>query len=120
MTRPPKGPNETTLVVVIFVVVALIVGMILRVQTAFGHEGDDALATWYRSLKMYSGESCCSEHDCHPVDAKIEGDHWVAKIDDTWRPVPAAAILKRENMDGRAVVCIFRGELRCFVPPAAT
>src|ERR1700677_1356703 len=31
---------------------------------------------------------CCDESDCMPVDSKLDGGHWWAKIDDQWELVP--------------------------------
>ena len=38
-----------------------------------------------------------------------------------WFPVPDRAVLRRENPDGRPILCRTpNGFIRCFVPPAGT
>lgn len=87
--------------------------------SAVAHDGDDALSAWYRSLQTYGGASCCNQSDCEPVEVRLSGDHWVIlRTDGSAEPVPDAVILKRENLDGRAIACHWGGELRCFVPPS--
>lgn len=115
-----KDRNEASLIVIMLVVVACLVAMAFRIGAVFGHEGDDSLSSWYRSLQTVSGTSCCSRTDCSPVDSKIEGDHWYARINNEWRVVPDEIILKRDNPAGDAVACVFQGEFRCFVLPQAS
>lgn len=101
-------------------VIGFVVGVVIDVTTAHAHDGNMPLDAWYRSLTTPTGTSCCSEHDCAPVEAKIDGDHWSIQIDGVWRPVPPEVILKRENPDGRPIACVFRGDLRCFILPVAS
>jgi hypothetical protein len=115
-----KRPDEVTWVSLAVVVVVIVLVAILKTTSAHGHAGDDDLSAWYRSLQTPSGASCCNMTDCSPVEAEIRGDHWEAKIDGEWRMVPPEVILKRENMDGRPIACVFRGELRCFILPSSS
>jgi hypothetical protein len=101
-------------------VIGFVVGALISISSALAHDGPTPLDAWYRSLTTPTGYSCCNTSDCSPVEAKIDGDHWSAQIDGIWRPVPPEVILKRENMDGRPIACIYRGEFRCFIPSSAS
>ena len=66
----------------------------------------------------------CAMHDCAPPEARIKEGHWEVLIFPynadyaRWFPVPDHAVLRRENPDGRPVVCRTpNGFIRCFVPP---
>src|SRR5258707_11470351 len=87
---------------------------------AAAHEGNDQLSTWYRSLQTPYGKSCCNMHDCHTTDARIEHEHWQAKIGDQWIDVPDSAVLHRDNLAGEAVICMWNGSVRCFIPASQT
>jgi len=91
------------------------------------HDGADALASWYRSLTTADGKSCCSMHDCAPAEARMKEGRWEVLIqawevgDARWVAVPDRAVLRRENPDGRPILCRTpNGFIRCFVPPAGT
>lgn len=107
-------------VIVVVALSAFLFGVVLAATHAYAHDGDQPLAQWYRSLQAPTGESCCNMKDCQPVDARINGDHWEAKVQGTWQQIPDNIILKRDNLEGRAVLCIYGGSMRCFVPPAET
>src|SRR5439155_17323042 len=70
--------------------------------------------------------SCCSMHDCAPAQARMKDDHWEVlvvpwEVEPRWVAVPEEAILRRDNPDGRPIVCRTpNGFIRCFVPPAGT
>src|SRR6266487_4389372 len=91
-------------------------------SVAAAHDGDDPLSVWYRSLTTTEGQSCCSMRDCAIAEARLEGDHWEVWIvpyegDPHWVSVPEEAVLRRENPDGRPIVCRTpNGFIRCFVP----
>jgi len=87
-----------------------------------GADPSSPLGIWYRSLKVPgTGQSCCSVSDCRPVDAAwIEGDHWRARIGDAVIDIPASRVLRRENLDGRGILCRSVWEVLCFVPPSGT
>ena len=93
---------------------------------AMAHEGADPLALWYRSLTTADGKSCCSMRDCAPAEAQMKEGHWEVLIQPyegsaRWTAVPDRAVLRRENPDGRPIVCRTpNGFIRCFVPPAGT
>jgi hypothetical protein len=90
---------------------------IVTAGTAFAHSGDDLLSAWYRSLTGEAGVSCCSEEDCKPVQAKLIGNEWQVLDENDWEVVPADAILNRENIDGRPILCRVWNKIQCFVPP---
>jgi hypothetical protein len=97
----------------------LLVGTLFAWSAALAHSGNSEIDRWYQSLRVPgSGEGCCSVADCHPTDARLVTNGWEVFVEGSWRPVPEALILTRENMDGRPVVCLYYGVIRCFVPPA--
>jgi hypothetical protein len=94
---------------------------------AVAHEGTDPLAAWYRSLTTTDGKSCCSMHDCAPAEARVRGNHWEVLIlpydasSARWIAVPDRVVLRRENPDGRPILCRTpNGFIHCFIPPAGT
>ncbi len=94
---------------------------------AMAHEGADSLTSWYRSLITADGKSCCTMRDCAPAEARMKEGHWEVLIrayevgDARWVAVPDRALLRRENPDGRPILCRTpNGFIRCFVPPAGT
>jgi len=95
-------------------------------EIARAHEGADPLAAWYRSLTTAEGKSCCSVHDCAPAQARMKEGGWEVLIQPyegiaRWVTVPDRAVLRRENPDGRPIICRTpNGYIRCFVPPAGT
>ena len=96
----------------------------LAAATAAAHEGTDPLAAWYRSLTTADGKSCCSMRDCAPAEARMEEGHWEVWIfpynadHGRWARVPERAVLRRENPDGRPILCRTpNGFIHCFVPP---
>jgi hypothetical protein len=97
------------------------------VGIAMAHEGTDPLAVWYRSLTTADGKSCCSMHDCAPAEARMKEGRWEVLIlpydasNARWVAVPDRAVLRRENPDGRPILCRTpNGFIHCFVPPAGT
>jgi hypothetical protein len=99
----------------------------LAAGVAMAHDGADAPAAWYRSLTTADGKSCCSMHDCAPAEARMKEGHWEVLIrayevaDARWVVVPDRAVLRRENPDGRPILCRTpNGFIRCFLPPAGT
>lgn len=86
---------------------------------ASAHDGGH-LDQWYRSLQAADGTSCCNMRDCAPAEARLKAGVWEVSVEGRWHPVPAAAVLRRENMDGRPIACILGGVVKCFVPPAAS
>jgi hypothetical protein len=97
------------------------------VRIAAAHEGTDPLAVWYRSLKTADGKSCCAMHDCAPAEARMRDGHWEVWIfpynadAGRWFVVEDHAVLRRENPDGRPILCRTpNGFIRCFVPPPGT
>ena len=95
--------------------------------SAAAHEGTDPLTAWYRSLTTADGKSCCSMHDCAPAEARMKEGRWEVRIfpynadAPRWFPVPDRAVLRRENPDGRPILCRTpNGFIHCFVPPPGT
>jgi hypothetical protein len=93
---------------------------------ARAHDGDSPLAVWFRSLIGADGKSCCSMRDCAPAQARMKDDHWEVlivpwEVEPRWVAVPEEAVLRRDNPDGRPIVCRTpNGFIRCFVPPPGT
>jgi len=87
-----------------------------------GADPNSALGIWYRSLRVpETGQSCCNVSDCRPVDAAwVEGDRWRARIGDKVIDIPAKSVLRRENLDGRGILCRSIWAILCFVPPSGT
>jgi hypothetical protein len=104
--------------------IAITLAIGIAVGVAAAHEGMDPLAVWYRSLTTADGKSCCSMSDCGPAEARIKESRWEVLIQPyeggaRWVEVPDRAVLRRENPDGRPIVCRTpNGFIRCFVPPA--
>ena len=100
--------------------------LLFAVPLALAHEGDDALSVWFRTLTTAEGQSCCNMRDCAIAEARMTGDHWEVLIvpyegEPRWMSVPERALLRRDNPDGRPIVCRTpNGFIRCFVPPAGT
>lgn len=70
-------------------------------------------------------ESCCSDRDCYPVEARMVSGQWFAKRreDGKWLPVPPEKIeTNRDSPDGRSHLCAFppgHGDtVLCFIPGA--
>ncbi len=100
---------------------ALALGFLLVVP-ALAHDGSTQLDEWYRSLKTYTGQSCCSWADCEPVDAKLVGDHYEARVGARWISVPPDRVIRRDNPTGSPVLCRERvaGTVLCFIPSSET
>ena len=97
----------------------------LAAGPATAHDGSEPLAAWYRSLTNAEGKSCCSSRDCAPTEARIKEGRWEVFIQpyetsSLWVTVPDRALLRRDNPDGRPILCRTpNGFIRCFVPPPA-
>ena len=76
------------------------------------------LGAWYRSQHAPDGKSCRSIADCRPIDARLVGEHWEIRTEMGWQEVPPDRVLRRENPNGRPIVCRSLGLVLCFVPPA--
>lgn len=98
-----------------------------------GSDPDSPLGQWYKSLHVPQTDAlCCSISDCRPVLARQRDGHWEVYLRPTyldlsnplkpqWVEVPEEVILKRDNLDGRPIVCrTSYGTIRCFVPPPET
>jgi len=106
--------------------VPITLALLAVTAAARAHDGEDALARWYRSLRTSEGRSCCTMRDCHPAEARLSNGQWEVLVQPyeapaRWTTVPAQAVLRRDNPDGRPIVCHTpNGFIRCFVPPAGT
>lgn len=95
-------------------------------HSAYGappENADPALAPWFQSLHQPNGASCCSEADCRPVDARMEGDHYQAFVRNRWLDIPNQKVIpSKSNPTGRAVLCMQPENevIFCFVRPAET
>lgn len=89
----------------------LLCTLVLFTSPAFAHE-------WYGRLQSpITGGSCCSEKDCHAVQAAPDDDGtwWVWEHDAKQR-VPVQAILHTTAPDGNSHVCISSsGAIVCFI-----
>ena len=98
----------------------------LTAGLAVAHEDSEPLPAWYRSLTTADGKSYCAMHDCAPGEARMKEGHWEVLIqpyegNSRWVAVPDRALLRRENPDGRPVLCRTpNGFIHCFIPPAGT
>lgn len=101
------------------------------ILTAAPEGADPALAPWYQSLETPDTYMpCCSVADCRPTQERTNADHYEVFLDqktfgprapNAWTPVPHEAILHgHSNPTGSAVVCFYRGAIRCFVPGTGT
>ena len=81
------------------------------------------VAVWLRSLTTPEGQSCCDMRDCRPAEARLIDGHWEVLVQPyegpaRWSIVPDRAVLRRDNPDGRPILCRTpNGFIRCFVPP---
>lgn len=78
---------------------------------------------WFKSLKQPgSGVSCCDISDCKRVEAKWQGDGWIAlsNVTKQWTPIPPGKVLQNKpSIDGDAYLCEgpASGTIYCFVKP---
>lgn len=92
---------------------------------------------WITSQHSERGISCCSLADGRPVDARIEGDHWIAHVTpehfpgeiDHWVDIPEDKIVHEGNPMGVPVLWLHTfggatpgpasgGIVLCFAPPS--
>lgn len=119
-----RSPRQRTILLILWSMV-LVVGLLSALHLARAEHPmqDQAIhekfySTWQRpDDRQYS---CCGEHDCYPVEAKLEGGTWFFKHRETgnWLPVPVEKIeTERDNPDGRNHVCAnSEGFVFCFIP----
>jgi hypothetical protein len=107
----------------------LFTGVLLIAALALARPPDDipidpALHDWYESLKEPGTTyPCCSIADCRPIDYRMGGEGYEARIDEEWVTVPDDRVLKNQpNPIGRAVLCRspVNGSILCFVPASQT
>lgn len=93
---------------------------------------------WVTSQHDGLGRWCCDIGDGRPVEARIEGDHWIVHIvpkqwnddnstrpgpavnsglSDKWLPVPDEKITRNSNPTGNPILWLYQGRVQCFAPP---
>jgi hypothetical protein len=62
--------------------------------------------------------SCCSDHDCAPVNAELRQGQWFALRQNEWIAIPDAKIIRERSptVEG-GHLCYSSGKIICFVPP---
>ena len=77
------------------------------------HQYHDVYENWLTR----GGSSCCSNNDCGGAEGwRFGARGYEVRIGGEWHPVPPEAVRPYSSPDGNAHVCIWRGEIRCFVP----
>lgn len=70
----------------------------------------------YQDWLTASGASCCNDNDCTGAEAWRYGiDGYEVSIDGVWRRVPQRAVRPYVSPDGNAHVCVWNGNILCFV-----
>jgi hypothetical protein len=80
---------------------------------------------WVTSQHDGLGRWCCDISDGRPVDARIEGDHWVVHVTpnhwpdepDRWMAIPDEKITRNANPTGTPILWLYQGRVQCFAPP---
>lgn len=96
--------------------------LIIAFLIATAHAAGPTPSEWYRSLiQPGTGASCCDISDCRPARATFDGSHWWVDSPTGRLVVPPELILEgKEPLDGMsAYVCIWGGQVRCFVKPGS-
>ncbi len=78
--------------------------------------------SWFESLRQpKTGAGCCSIADCRLTEYRLGPGGYEVAVEDRWVRVPEDRILRGiTNPTGRAVACIWGGEVRCFITPPET
>lgn len=65
---------------------------------------------WYTGLASPSGERCCTENECEPVDHRYdpESHRLEVGINGVWVPVDPAKVVAVPSPDGAAHACFER------------
>lgn len=91
---------------------ALVIASVLVLTTpALSHD-------WYGTLEQPNGASCCSDHDCRPVQAHMDDNGtWHAWVDGRQIDIPRERILEGITApDGNSHLCISEsGLIYCFI-----
>jgi len=81
---------------------------------------------WFRSLTNQYGIVCCDEADGMRVDApdwEFDGQSYRVRIEGSWMPVPATAIVRQSNKMSYAVVWLWKDQdhfrVGCFMAGGA-
>ena len=80
---------------------------------------------WVTSQHDGLGRWCCDISDGRPVDARIDGDHWVVHVTpkhfpgekDRWMTVPDEKVTRNANPTGEPILWLYQGRVQCFAPP---
>lgn len=98
--------------------ILLLIGVIHLAHGAPPPDADPQFAPWFQGLQQPNGASCCSEADCRPVESRTAGDHYQAFVEGEWLDIPPEKVIRpRSNPIGRAVLCMWHGQVLCFAPP---
>lgn len=81
----------------------------LALLAALGRAATPAAAHgWYTDLVSPSGERCCSEDDCRPVEHRYDPKTGQLELEGTWVVVDPRAVLPMSSPDGNAHACFWR------------
>lgn len=74
--------------------------LLLPTSAAVAHD-------WYSNLVSPTGQSCCSNKDCRPVDSRYnpESRRLELGIDGTWTPIDTSKIIPVPSADGGTHAC---------------
>jgi hypothetical protein len=132
--RPwPVGSTGRGPQIGIIVVAATVAAMASLAQARLAQAHDDGRyaqspnRVWFRSLTNQYGIICCDEADGMRLDDpdwEFDGETYRVRVDGSWMPVPATAIVRQSNKMSYAVVWLWKDEGRlrvgCFMAGSAT
>jgi hypothetical protein len=123
--------------VLVFILPLLLAPGLMKVLAAppEGVDPNSPEAVWYHGARTPQCWGCCDIADGRPVLAEPDPKSplgWRVLLADGWHRVPEGVRATRcsedfvpkplgnypENPDGHAVVWIYKGQIRCFSPPA--
>lgn len=72
----------------------------------------------YEGWLTATGGSCCNDQDCAPTEGRwrFGPDGYEVQIAGEWRKVPPIAVRPYTSPDGDAHLCVWHGNILCFVP----
>lgn len=91
-------------------------------------------AAWVVGQHDILGRWCCDIGDGRPVEAHIQGDHWMVHVTpekfpaqtvpgpdspsgDRWMAVPENKVTRGANPTGAPILWMYQGRIQCFAPP---
>lgn len=100
--------------VLIVIVVTIAIATMARLHGEIPHAMFHAT---YEGWQTISGGSCCNDNDCRGADAwRFGATGYQVRFDNAWHDVPPQAVRPYVSPDGNAHVCVWRGDILCFVP----